>query len=172
MSTFGKPNATGRSSGKLAAKERELIGPPPNEAWAFLPRDLIASDAMRGASIHCRKLIDCLLCEHCNHAGRENGNLIATYDQLVAWGIWRKKINGAIREAVERGLLVIMKRGGRYGEESCRTASRYRITWIGTINPRSKATNEWRRFKKKVISRVPTVGTVCHAENQRKVANV
>ena len=170
MSKFGRANATGRSSGKLAAQDRKLLGPPPGKPWTWLPCDLMASDAWRGMSYPCRRLIDFLMIEHCNHAGRENGNLQATYEQLSRNGISRKRIAGAIREAVERGLVEVTQRGGLYGLNSNRTTSRYRLTWIGTLQPACTATNEWQRFKRKKISPRPHVGTVQVPLKQREVA--
>lgn len=120
--------------------------------------------------LHCRRFVDFLLLDHCGHAGRENGHLQATYDQLVAWGISRKYIAGAIREAVDRGLVEVTMTGGLFGLTNRRTPSRYRLTWIGTLRPSGKATNEWRRFKKKTVSREPTVGTVHPSNQQREVA--
>jgi len=170
MSTFGRADATGRSSGKLTAQERKLTGPPPDEPWAWLRRDLLRSDAWRGMSHHCRKFVDFLMIEHCNHAGRENGRLQATYDQLSAAGMARKRISKAIREAEERGLVEVTQRGGLYGADQHRTTSRYRLTWIGTVVPRCNATNEWLRFKRKSISPHPHVGTVQIQSTQRKAA--
>jgi hypothetical protein len=111
-------------------------------------------------SHHCRKFIDFLMIEHCDHAGRENGNLQATYGQLADAGLARKRVAKAIREAEGRGLLEVTKRGGLYGAKAHRTTSRYRLTWIGTLEPASKATNEWKRCKRKINSPHPHVGTV------------
>lgn len=165
MSNFGRANATGRSSGKLISAERKLLAPPAGEPWTWLSRRLLESDAWRGMSLHCRKFIDFLLVEHCTHAGRENSKLQATYDQLVRWGIPRKRIARAIREAAERGLVEVTRRGGLYGADSHRTTSLYRLTWIGSLAPSTKPTNQWRRYKRKTISPVPRAGTV---ESPRK----
>jgi hypothetical protein len=110
-------------------------------------------------SLHCRWFIDFLLIEHCNHAGRENGRLQATYAQLVRYGIPRKKIAGAIQEAVARGLVRVTRRGGIYGLDSKRTPSRYRLTWIGTTDPATPATNDWKRVYGRKISPHPASGT-------------
>jgi len=48
-----------------------------------------------------------------NHAGTENENLKATYDQLAAYGLTRSVIRMAIEEAKFLGL-VRLKRGGRW----------------------------------------------------------
>ena len=118
MASFGKPNATGRSSGKLDARERKKLGPQQGDApWVHLTCELLSSAAWREASIHCRRFVDYLMIEQGNHSGRENGRLQATYNQLVAFGIPRKRISGAIREAVERGLVEVTRKGGLYGVE-------------------------------------------------------
>lgn len=121
-------------------------------------------------SIHCRRFIEFLLIEHCNHAGRENGHLQATYDQLVEWGLPRKRIADAIREAVKRGLVKVTRQGGLYGVENRRTPSLYRLTWIGTLNPANKPTNEWKRFSSEKISRRPHGGTVEASKKAREAA--
>jgi len=126
--------------------------------------------AWRGASIRCRRFIDFLMVEQGNHAGRENGKLRATYDQLSKWGIPRKRIAAAIREASERGLVEVTTRGGLFGPESRRTPSRYRLTWIGTLDPSRYATNEWKRFSCKRISRDPSEDTAQTVKKHRVVA--
>ena len=88
MSGFGRPDATSRSSGRLSgSRAKKLRGPPKGESWVWLTRELVSSPAWRHRSINCVRFIDFLMAEHMNHSGFENGNLIATYDQLVAWGI-------------------------------------------------------------------------------------
>jgi hypothetical protein len=116
--------------------------------------------AWRTAPIHCRRLIEFLMIEHCNHAGRENGRLQATYDQLTRFGIPRKRIATAIREGESRGLIEVTRRGGLYGAHSRRTTSHYRLTWIGCIDPQRPATNEWRRCEQKFVRPVTRAGTV------------
>lgn len=150
MASYGKPDPTGRSSGTLNRAERKLLGPPQDEAWTWITLDLLESAAWRGASIHCLRFIFCLLAEHCGHAGRENGHLVATYVQLEQAGVRRQRIAAAIREAVRRGLVVVELRGGLYGVDNCRTASRYRLTWIGCIDGRRTPTNEWRKFDRRL----------------------
>jgi hypothetical protein len=170
VTRFGRPDATGRSSGKLAHRERNLLGPPPGGPWIWLTRDLLESAAWRGMSRHCFRFVTFLAIEHCNHAGRENGRLQATYDQLRAFGINRKRIAGTIREAVQRGLVAVERKGGLFGLESHRTTSLYRLTWIGVLNPSCDATNEWRRYEPKNISRGPHAGTAATPKKLRKVA--
>ena len=46
MSRFGKPDATGRSSGKRSGSDRKLRSPPKGEAWAWMTRDMLTSPAI------------------------------------------------------------------------------------------------------------------------------
>ena len=49
MPAFGKPNATGRSSGKLTGRERKIFGPPEGQPWVWQTQDLLESDAWQDA---------------------------------------------------------------------------------------------------------------------------
>ncbi len=175
MAGFGKPTNTGRSSGKHNGRRREHLSPPADQGgWCWHTAELLASPAWRAQSIHCRKLIDFLELEHCHHSGQENGRLKATYNQLVGYGLSRKRIRGAIEEAEHLGLLVVTTPGGRRGLTN--QASRYRLTYYGTVqgHDSSRPTDDWRHVKEKTIllwrragqsfsakikNRVPPVGT-------------
>ncbi|WP_420429076.1 hypothetical protein [Kordiimonas sp.] len=151
------------------------MSPPADQGgWCWHTAELLASPAWRAQSIHCRKLIDFLELEHCHHSGQENGRLKATYNQLVGYGLSRKRIRGAIEEAEHLGLLVVTTPGGRRGLTN--QASRYRLTYYGTVqgHDSSRPTDDWRHVKEKTIllwrragqsfsakikNRVPPVGT-------------
>ena len=148
---FGKPNATGRSSGKLTGRGATLMRPPDGEPFVWLTRELLTSDAWKGLSVNGRRLIDFLLIEHMNHAATENGNLLATYKQLVRYGFSRRKIGDAIEEAEELGL-IRCQRGWK------RRPSTYRLTFYSDRD-RSPPTNEWKTFKREIKSSVPPCGT-------------
>ena len=148
---FGKPNATGRSSGKLTGRDAKLMRPPDGEPFVWLTRELIGSDAWQARSRQCARLVDFLLIEHMNHAGTENGNLLATYRQLVQFGFSRRKIGDAIEEAEKLGL-IRCQRGGK------RRPSTYRLTFY-TSRDRSPPTNEWKNYTRKINSSVPPGGT-------------
>ena len=93
-------------------------------------------------SINCRRFIDFLLIEYQNHAGTENGNLKATYDQLVEYGLTRSKIYSAVCEAGFLGLAKVMEPGGRWAWTN--QPSTYRLTFYPDMNY-APATNEWKR---------------------------
>lgn len=126
MPDFGRPDATGRSSGIRTGKVASVHRPPPGEPFVCLTRELVSSPAWRSQSINCSRLIDFLMVEHMNHAGTENGNLKATYDQLGEWGLTRSEIHRATEEADFLGL-VRLKRGGRWAGTN--QPSSYRLTF-------------------------------------------
>ncbi len=140
MSTFGKPDATGRSSGIPPGRRGALMKPPKNEPWVWRTRETTESDAWRCRSINLARLIDFLELEHMNHAGTENGDLIATHNQLVKWGIGKRYVTAAIDEGIYLGLIRV-RRGGRWAGKN--DASRYRLTYYADKygNP---ATNDWK----------------------------
>ena len=149
-SDFGKPDATGRSSGKLTGRLKKLMGPPDDQPWCWQPRDLITSDAWRARSITLVRIINALLLDHMNHAGQENGNLMATYDQLVASGAGRRFISDAIAEGVFLGLIRVDP-GGRWVDSN--QPSRYRLTWLYCLPTDTPATNDWKRVTKEDIKK-------------------
>ncbi len=140
MPQFGKPDATGRSSGALTGRRRKIGQPPKDEPWLWLTRELICSPSWRAMSVNTFRLISFLLMEHANHASRENGNLMATHEQLHASGLSKNLIRDAVLEAEFLGLLRY-ERGGRWARTN--TPSRYRLTFYADRNG-NPATNEWK----------------------------
>ena len=148
MPSFEKPNATGRSSGKRTGRAGKAHRPPKDEPWVWLTRELLNSPAWRTKSINTIRLIDFLCVEHMNHAGTANGNLMATYDQLVVYGLTRCQIRMAVEEAEFLGL-IRFKRGGRWAGTN--QPSTYRLTFLPDRegNP---PTNEWKGKTEDAIS--------------------
>lgn len=141
MSAFGKPNATGRSSGVHSGRERKLRSPP-DQSWSFLTTEMMESPAWRALSVNARKVVDRLIVEHAHHSGRENGHLIVTHDQFKEYGVTRRLIPEAIRESVYMGFVRIEQKGGMsYGGH--KHPSRYRLTFYVTKDL-APATNEWK----------------------------
>jgi len=140
LARFGRPDATGRSSGKRSGRACKVHLPPEGEPWVWLLRELLASDAWRAMSVNTHRLIDFLCIEHCNHAGTQNGALLATYDQLTGYGLTRSEIPSAINEAIFLGLLRV-ERGGRWAFTN--KPSAYRLTFFADRDDRPP-TNEWK----------------------------
>jgi len=146
MPAYGKPNATGRSSGEFTSKEKEIFGPPRGKPWNWFPTELLASPAWRGTSINTRRLIDFLMIEHRNHAGLENGNLIATYNQLVDFGLTREAIRRAIIQAQKLGLIKVRDTGFK-------NPSRFTLTFYATPDFVA-ATNDWHRISEEDVKAI------------------
>ena len=92
-------------------------------------------------SPNARRFVDFLLIEHMNHAGTENGNLIATYAQLTRAGASRRLIGAAIDECVFLGLVRVEQRGGL--SAGGKHAARYRLTFYASADG-APPTNEWK----------------------------
>lgn len=131
-----------------AKKVRQI---PAGEPFVQLSRELLASPAWRARSINTIRLIDFLMIEHMNHAGYENGRLMATYDQLVAFGIGRRFVHSAISEAEQLGLILV-ERGGRRGF-TISHVNTFTLTFLTTKNKGNRGevlyvspTNNWKRI--------------------------
>src|SRR5207248_6165897 len=100
-------------------------------------RELLASAAWRAMGINARRFVDFLLLEHMQHGGRENGHLVAPYQQLEAWGIGARLITGAIQQAVDLGLVVRRRGEGR-------APNVYTLTWLPWSDGDGTPSNRWR----------------------------
>jgi hypothetical protein len=123
---------------------------PEGEPFVMLTRELLSSDAWRLQGINTRRLIDALMTDHMNHAGQENGKLMATYVQLEKLGCWKSETRSAIEEAEFLGLMW-SKRGGRWAGTN--QPSIYRLTFLPTIGTQGvePPTNEWKRITEQQI---------------------
>lgn len=142
-----KPNATGRSSGKVVGWFGKHLKPPKDEPWVWFTRAMLETPSWAALSINGRRAMDRLLLEHMAHAGTENGNLIATHDQFREFGISSSQIRPAIDELVFLGF-IRCKRGGRWAGKN--TPSKYRLTWLGD-NVGAAPTNEWQSVRSEQI---------------------
>jgi hypothetical protein len=133
----------------LGSDLRKVGGPPAGSSWVWLTSELLSSVAWNGQSLHCRRLIDFLVLEHLAHNGTENGNLAAPYDQLENYGLGRRFISEAVREAEARRLIEV-SRGGKRNQVADHL-SRYRLTWLAAkANDKHSSyfvapANDWKR---------------------------
>ena len=89
---------------------------------------LLESPAWLSLSITARRVVDALEREHLHHGGRNNGQLVMTYAQLVRQGASRSKIKAALDELEDAGLVKVRMTGGiGLGE---RRPSRYELTYL------------------------------------------
>ena len=124
---------------------------PAGMQFVQLTVELLRSPAWRCRSINCVRLIDFLLIEHLQHSGSENGNLRATYNQLVAFGIRRGSIRPAIDQAERLGLVECHREPRRTFTDDY--PLRLRLTFLPdkVINDKGQAyygspTDDWRKI--------------------------
>jgi hypothetical protein len=129
----GSPLVTGRPRNQIA------------ENWVSYPRSMISSPAMRALSLSAIRAMHRLEEEHMDNGGAENGRLIVTHDQFIAWGIHRDSVSPAIRELVALGFVEITEKGAA-GNENHRRAARYRLTYVNNSG-RSQPSHEWKTIK-------------------------
>jgi hypothetical protein len=90
-------------------------------------------------------VLDFLLIEHMNHAGKENGNLKATYEQLEQFGVRKNSIGDALAELYDVGLVDTVK-GPR------QVATRYELTFFSARA--AEPTNRWRFYRGQPMRRL------------------
>ena len=138
-------------SAKAAFSPKKVHGIPIGMPFVQLTLELLNSPAWRARSINCIRLIDFLLIRHMQHGGSENGQLVATYDELVEHGIARRLVHKTIQEAESLNLIRV-ERGGRkgYAQNYC---SKFRLTFLVERLIDAKKivyfgtpTNEWRKI--------------------------
>jgi hypothetical protein len=114
----------------------------PQPAYVKHRRELLESPAWRALTLAAIRVIERLEIELMRHAGKNNGNLIVTYDQFVQHGIRRKSIAPAIQLLVDVRLLEITQRGWRSAGQH--RPAHYRLTFLPTAG--APATDEWKGY--------------------------
>jgi len=102
-----------------------------------------------------------------SHAGRENGNLVAPYQQLEEFGLWRRFIPSAIREG-EALRLISVHRGGKKNLVADHM-NRYRLTFlpekrrdiVTSSNYYVAATDDWKKTTDAEIAAYRAVRKTC-----------
>jgi hypothetical protein len=135
-----KLKRTGRSTGQRRTNRYTKID---GQFSAHLI-EMLRSPAWRALSLSARRLLDRLEIEMADHGGTDNGELPATYDDFVSYGIHRHAIAPAIRECVALGFLEVTE-PGRAGNAEWRRPNLFRLTYRHTDN--WKPTNEWEKIE-------------------------
>ncbi len=94
-------------------------------------------------SLSAHRVVDRIDIELRHHGGKENGDLIVTFDQFQQYGIHRHSIAPALREVEALGLVEVTQRG-RGGNADFRMPNRFRLTFQPTDH--AEPTHEWRRL--------------------------
>lgn len=144
------------------------LGPPEGQPWAWMTTAMLGSFTYRALGIHARRILDFLMHEHASHAGRENGNLGATYEQLEAWGVTAADVRKGFAELYATGFVVQTQQG--YRRAGGGEPSRYALTWLPTLvgTPSEQAPSHgWVR----VIERLCEGETATIADTRRWLGN-
>ncbi len=122
----------------MTAKRRNWI----TGQYIIHSQALISSPAWRGRSHNLSRLLDFLELEHMAHGGKDNGRLLAPWNQLVQFGIGRRFVADVVDEGVERGLLDVRKGVGR-------APSNYTITYLPTFasGEENAPSDRWRAYE-------------------------
>jgi hypothetical protein len=119
-------------SGARARPGRTLsLRPPEGAPWFWMTNTMAASITFRALGIHARRILDFLMCEHASHAGRQNGNLAAPYQQLETWGVTTADVRKGLAELYATGFVRLTKQGLRQAGGG--EPSRYALTWLPTM---------------------------------------
>lgn len=121
---YCKHDAKGRSSNRRTAaarKHEKMEGP-----FVQVPRGVTRHILAWRLSVNAYRILMFLLEEHMSHAGTENGQLAAPYNQLEGLGIRRNSIRPALSELIEAGLI------RRTDEGYLRHLALYELTFLHT----------------------------------------
>ncbi|WP_372783483.1 hypothetical protein [Phenylobacterium sp.] len=95
-----------------------------------MTRTHLGAITFKALGINARRILDFLMYEHLQHAGRENGNLAASYRQLEAWGVTAADVRKGLAELTATGFVRVTSRGMRQAGGG--EPSRYALTWLPT----------------------------------------
>ena len=158
------------ASKPLHVKLREKRNhPPQNEPWVWLSREILESEAWRSAPINTRRLVERLMLEHMAHAGTMNGKLVCTYADFEKWGVWRRRLRLTIRDAVDRGLVVVTQKGRASAGEN-RWPNKYALGWL-PLHDGASPLNRWKTWTKRAPQRTFFPGGQMSTGNSRKTGN-
>ena len=103
---------------------------------------LIESAAMAELTLAAHRVLLRLEIELLRHGGKNNGKLIVTYNDFVAFGMDRSTIAPAIRLLVHVGLVQITDRGWRAADHG--RPANYRLTYLPAYG--KPPTDEWEAY--------------------------
>lgn len=124
--------------------KRKYLGPKLVGQWVPHPAKLLR--VLREQSRTARRVLDTLEVENCRHSGKENGQLVCTYNDFENAGIDRTRVREALDDLIAAGLIEITQLGRRaYADLRCH--SLYRLTYLHTFKDGEWVgpTHEWKK---------------------------
>jgi hypothetical protein len=128
--------------------------------WIKLRLEMLESPAWGALTRPAKKVIERLMIEHMKHGGKNNGRLICTYLDFIAFQIRDRSIADGLGQAVELGFVEVTARGGRFAGRG--QPAQYRLTFMPTDG--AEPTDEWRGIRENNIGRK----TVFRGANARR----
>jgi hypothetical protein len=127
-------------AGRAGRKRANEIG-----GGGFAPHrlDMLKSPAWSALSPYSLRIHSRLELEHLSHAGKENGNLLCTYQDFRKCGLCKATIAKGLRELEALGFLQIVR--GFSGVANECEANRYRLTHLPAYGDRPS--DEWRNIE-------------------------
>jgi hypothetical protein len=101
------------------------------------------SKAFRSLSNAERKILARIEIEYMKHAGKDNGRLICTYEDFIAYGIRGRSIPAALRHLQAVGAIDMTQRGRR---DAMHNPHHYRLTYQPSFDGKWP-TNEWHSYR-------------------------
>lgn len=126
----------------------EFLSIPKGLRWTWIGSPMIESPAYQALTLAARRILDRLLIEQIEHAGRENGRLKVSYTEFEKFGVDRHAIRGALDELMRLGFIACASPGRRsYGSDPGRIAT-YRLNFYGVVDSDEAGppTNDWERL--------------------------
>jgi hypothetical protein len=120
-----------------------MSGKPSAIGGPFTPRlrEMLKSPAYQSLGLSARRVLERLEIEHMDNCGKDNGNLVVTFDQFVEFGVRRASIGAAIQDLVVGGFVEITIQG-HAGTGPWRRPNRFRITFLPANG--TSPTHEWK----------------------------
>jgi len=117
---------------KKGSRDLGKVSLPPQGsgiAWIPKPRVLLRSRVWASLGIYDHRMLAALECEHADHGGKQNGELVLTYDNGEKVGIPRRFFKLTLTRLNTLGLVNREHRGG-YAGGALRDPSLYRLTYL------------------------------------------
>lgn len=127
-------------------KKKKSVKPANTAAadnFVMLYRSMFASPAYRVLSGLARRVLACLILEHLDHGGRDNGRLICPYGQIMEYCCTKDKtaVSRALQELRELGF-IDFKKGWGAGKDGDHAPNEYLLTFL-PVSEDQAAANKW-----------------------------
>lgn len=143
-----------RDKSKTAVPRRDKLvnsyrSPPKGTPWIWLTEDFIFSPAYKSLSANAQRVLWRVIGEYLNKNRNENGRLIVTHPDFVAYGATGRLIADAIDELIFKGL--IRARRGKAADGTSHPTL-FRMTFFGDFEG-SAPTHDWKALGPEDVER-------------------